>query len=272
MVFEKLEKRLTLKFEIEALTPLHIGSGKPEFEPTAVDLPVIKNVASIPYIPGSSIKGKVRSEAERIARQWWPERKVCDAPYVDRMCGAQASSEEELCVICKIFGTATGGAKGRPAEGLQEQDLQELYPSRPSGKKGISRASKVKFRDAFVIGGPPKMEVRHGVAIDRKTGAAAEGQLYDVEAVPVGTKFDLEVVCENIDEKEELKLLCAAIKSVQDSALGGLSTRGFGKVKIKLVEVWERQAKFYMGDASGEVHKKGEKEIDEWLKQKDLSC
>lgn len=271
MVFEKLKKRSILKFEVEAITPLHIGSGKSEFEPTAVDLPVIRNVESVPYIPGSSIKGKVRSEAERIAREQMPGEKVCESPYVERMCGSKVSKEEELCIICKMFGTAVGGvSRSASEEGVQEEDFQEITSRRSREKRGISCASKVRFRDAYVVGAPPKMEIRQGVAIDRRTGGVAQGP-YTVEGVSVGTKFDLEVVCENIEENE-LKLLCAAIKSVKDSALGGLSSRGFGKVTIKLMEVWEREARFYMGDSQGELHMKGEKEIDDWLKKKGLSC
>jgi CRISPR-associated protein Csm3 len=269
-VFEKLKKRLILRFEIKATTPLHIGSGKSEFEPTAVDMPVIRNVESVPYIPGSSIKGKVRSEAERIAREQMPNENVCESPYVEKMCGSKTSKEEDLCIICRIFGTAVGGVSRKgPEEGVREEDFQEVTPRRSGEKKGISRASKVRFRDAFVDGPPPKMEIRPGVAIDRKTGAAAEGHLYTVEAVPVGTKFSLEVVCENLEDNE-LKLLFAAVKSVRDSALGGLSSRGFGKVEITLTEVSEREAKFYMGDAGGEIHRTGKEQVADWLKTKGL--
>jgi len=42
MVFERLEKRIIMQGEIEALTPLHIGSGKPQFEET-IDLPILRD-------------------------------------------------------------------------------------------------------------------------------------------------------------------------------------------------------------------------------------
>jgi CRISPR-associated protein Csm3 len=269
-VFEKLKKRLILRFEIKAITPLHIGSGKSEFEPTAVDMPVIRNVESVPYIPGSSIKGKVRSEAERIAREQMPNERVCESPYVERMCGSKASKEEDLCITCRIFGTAIGGVTRRGSEeDVREEDLQEIMPRRFGERRGMSRASKVRFRDAFVDGATPRMEIRPGVSIDRKTGAAAEQHLYTVEAVPVGTKFSLEVVCENLEDNE-LRLLFAAVKSVRDSALGGLSSRGFGKVDITLAEVWEREAKFYMGDAGGETRRSGKDQVADWLKAQGL--
>ena len=68
MVFEKLEKRMILDGVIEAVTPLHIGAGKPEMEIEEVDMPILRAPDRVPYIPGSSLKGKLRSELERLAK------------------------------------------------------------------------------------------------------------------------------------------------------------------------------------------------------------
>ncbi|MCD6242305.1 type III-A CRISPR-associated RAMP protein Csm3, partial [Candidatus Bathyarchaeota archaeon] len=82
-------------------------------------------------------------------------------------------------------------------------------------------------------------------------------------AVPAGTKFGLEIVAENLSD-EELRLLKAALKSVEDSALGGSSTRGFGKVKINIERVVERTAGYYLGEEEEKVIT-GE-ELQRWLK------
>ncbi len=224
MVFEKLDKRLILEGEIEALTALHVGSGKAEFEET-VDLPVLKDPKGNPYVPGSSLKGRVRSEAERLARSMGYA--VCEAPTVESMCGSKAKGEESLCIICKIFGTA--GMKG-----------------------GVSRASKVKFRDAHLVGGLENLLRRTGIALDRETGTVKPGALYSLEAVPAGSRFSLEIVAENLTD-EELGLLKAALRSVEDSALGGQSSRGLGKVRIRVDRARVRTAEFYVGKASEEV-------------------
>lgn len=232
LVFEKLEKRIIISGSIEAVTPLHIGSGKPEVEIGQVDLPVLTDPEGRPYIPGSSLKGRVRAEAERIARQRGLE--VCKPPDVKMMCGSLKKNMSNFCICCQIFGTA----------GV------------------VSVASKVRFRDAYPLGKVETLLERTGIAIDRDKGTVARGALYTVQAVPTGVKFGLEIVCENLSD-EELKLLKAALRSVEDSALGGSSTRGFGKVKIEIDSVKERTAGYYLGEEEEKVI--GGEELQRWL-------
>lgn len=233
VVFEKLEKRIIMTGTIEAVTPLHIGSGKPEFEIGEADMPILTTPEGQPYIPGSSLKGRVRTEAERIARQKGME--VCKPPNVRNMCGSNKSRVDELCICCRIFGT-TGS--------------------------NLSVASKVKFRDAYPLGKVETLLERAGIAIDREKGAVVKGALYTIQAVPAGAKFGLEIVAENLSD-EELKLLKAALKSVEDSAVGGSSTRGFGKVRINISQVRERTAGYYLGEEEERVLE-GE-ELKRWL-------
>jgi len=216
LVFEKLEKRIIISGTLEAVTPIHIGSGKSEAEIGMADLPILTDPDGKPYIPGSSIKGRVRAEAERIAKQGKYE--VCAPPNVNTMCGTLKNDPKDFCICCRIFGTA--------------------------GK--ISVASKVRFRDALLLGKVEALLERTGIAIDREKGTVARGALYTIQAVPAGTKFALEIVGENLAE-EELQLLKAALKSVEDSSLGGSSSRGFGKVKISIDTVRERTAEYYLG-------------------------
>lgn len=236
MVFEKLVKRIVLSGTLEAVTPLHIGSGKPEAEIGRLDMPVLRDPSQRPYVPGSSLKGRTRAEAESIARQ--DGMPVCTPPDVRYMCGASKNRPEDCCICCRIFGTA--------------------------GEK-LSVASKVKFRDAYPAKEVTELLERMGTAIDRQLGSVARGALYSIEAVPAGTHFNLEIVTENLSD-EEMKLLLAALNSVEDSALGGSSTRGFGKVKIHWEEVRERSAKYYLGKED-EVVFQGE-DVKKWMKEK----
>lgn len=222
MVFEKLDKRLILTGVIEAVTPLHIGSGKPELDIGEVDMPILRAPNGEPYIPGSSLKGRTRSEAERLARsKGWD---VCTPPNVRDMCGSKTKNPLDFCIACRIFGTAGG----------------------------VSVSSKVKFRDAYPLEGVEEMLERTGTAIDRGSGTVARGALYSIEAVPAGTRFGLEIVAENLKE-DELKMLKAALKSVEDSALGGASSRGFGKVVFRYEQLRERTSGYYLGDEPEKV-------------------
>lgn len=220
MVFEKLEKRVILKGTIKALTPLRIGTGRATVE---LEHPVIKDVLGTPYIPGSSLKGRIRSEFERIAKSLG--KPVCEAPLVGNMCGSRTKDEEELCAACKVFGTA-----GR------------LF----------ARASKVTCRDAYPTSEVRQTEIRESVAIERETKRAAPGRLFSVEAVPRGTTFDLEIIFEN-PEDEELKLFLAALKSVEDLGVGGHTSRGYGKVEIRIHKMIERSARYYLGEEGEKI-------------------
>jgi len=236
-MFEKLHERFIFSGILEAVTPLHIGSGKPELEIGQVDMPILRDPDGQPYIPGSSLKGRVRAEAERIARERGME--ICNPPNTRNMCGTikRNQSPEEFCICCRIFGTAGD----------------------------VSVASKVKFRDAYPVGKVETLLERTGIAIDRKKGTVARGALYTIEAVPAGVKFGLEIVADNLSD-DELRLLLAALKSVEDSALGGSSSRGFGKVKISLDEVCRRTAGYYLGEEE-EQRLKGD-DLDRWLSEK----
>jgi CRISPR-associated protein Csm3 len=83
-----------------------VGSGKPEIEIGEVDMPILRDTRDQPYIPGSSIKGKIRAEAERIARK--ENMEVCSPPNVKNMCGTIKANRniEDYCICCRIFGTA----------------------------------------------------------------------------------------------------------------------------------------------------------------------
>jgi CRISPR-associated RAMP protein (TIGR02581 family) len=232
VVFEKLEKRLILQGIIEAVTPLHIGSGSSEMEIEEVDMPVLRAPDGEPYIPGSSLKGKLRSEVERLAKA--KNMDVCSPPNIRDMCGSTKNNLVDLCIGCRLFGTA-----GR-----------------------ISVASKVKLRDAYTVETVEAMLERQGTAIDRSTGTVSRTALYKVEAVPAGTRFGFELVAENLED-DELKYLKAGLKSLEDSALGGSTSRGFGKIRLLFERASTRGPGYYLGEEPEEVIE-GE-ELKNWL-------
>jgi CRISPR/Cas system CSM-associated protein Csm3 (group 7 of RAMP superfamily) len=82
--------------------------------------------------------------------------------------------------------------------------------------------------------------------------------------VPAGAVFRFEMVAENLEDLE-LKLLLAALKSVEDTAIGGQTTRGFGKVKIHVDKMTVRTAEYYVGKAEEKVMQ-GE-ELAKWIEE-----
>ena len=69
MLYTKFENKIIIKGTLEAVDPLHIGSSeKSSLNPIEVDNSVLKDSLGNPVIPGSSIKGVVRSEFEAVMK------------------------------------------------------------------------------------------------------------------------------------------------------------------------------------------------------------
>ena len=93
----------------------------------------------------------------------------------------------------------------------------------------LALASRVRFPDLPLRGGMPLLEIRNGVGIDRDRELAASGVLYDFEAVPPGTAFDLIVILDNYYDAEAGLILWLFDQLGQGHlALGGKTSRGLG--------------------------------------------
>lgn len=210
MLFDKFVNKTVITGKLIAFDPIHIGSSdKNTLDPTAVDNSVLKDSTGRAVIPGSSIKGVVRSYFESVVRAAYGEDAACDVFNESSLCSEQKTKindrkeaaekdYNDSCMVCRLFG----------------------------GKK---IAGKLSFKDSFSIG-VPLYEHRDGVGISRKTGSAAQGKKYDFEIIPKGTEFDFCLVAENLDEAQE-KQLDFIIRSLESKELtiGGKTTRGLGR-------------------------------------------
>lgn len=225
--FHVLRGRLRLRGDLVTRTALHVGGGGAGVV-EATDLPVMRDAEGWPFIPGSSLKGVLRSTVEALVRAAEDREAglwACD-PFVESgehaACGSQLGDsdkrgpdEDDLsahCTVCSLFGSRV-------------------------------LASHVRFSDAVMLGrdGRPPVEVRDGVAIDRDLRVASRGQKYDFEVVAPGTRFDLEVFVENPDDRL-LGLLAIGFDQLDEglSALGGFTSRGLGRVDL----VWKDVSRF----------------------------
>lgn len=221
--FHILRQRLRFTGEITAVTALRVGSGGAG-ELDGADLPVLRDRDGLPYIPGGTLKGVLRSTAESLLRGalvgpahvLWP----CDPHHeqerqVDRngACGyhksnQRAAAEQTIgshCPVCQLFGSRV-------------------------------LASHVRFTDARVHSDQrndrPPIEIRDGVGIDRDLRTVRGGLKYDFEVVAPGTRFELELFVDNPDDWL-MGLLIVAFDQLADgfAALGGFSSRGLGRVR-----------------------------------------
>ncbi len=205
----KLDKVRTVTGQIRVITGLHIGTSNENIEIGGLDNPIIKDPlrdSNAPYIPGSSLKGKLRSLIEikqgRFVKQGRLKGNPCD-------CG------QKNCPVCAVFGTS---AANRP---------EDLGPTRI-----VVRDAHLseKWRDRFQKGELP-MEVKYENAINRITGVANPRPL---ERVPASVEFDFNIafkVFEN-DPESYFDTLLQAMRLLESDALGGAGSRGCGQIQF----------------------------------------
>ena len=103
----KLKGRVFVTFEVKTITGLHIGGSDTGIEIGGVDKTVIRDaLTNRPYIPGSSLKGKMRSLVEKY--RGLPQNQRIGQGYI-HSCGANGSKDQEEylhCDVCQVFGVA----------------------------------------------------------------------------------------------------------------------------------------------------------------------
>jgi CRISPR-associated protein Csm3 len=200
---------------LELASGLRIGASEGEIRIGGVDNQVIRHPhTNDPYIPGSSIKGKVRSLLEWLSGAVRPEPLSYkdireDAPLVKP--------------ILQLFGV--GGGE------LDDRQAKELGPTRLAfWDAGLDKDWKTG------IGGnnTPLVEIKTENRIDRIKGVAEHPR--QTERVPSGAKFNftLSMKVLNIDgDGEALRnVLFRGLRLLELDSLGGSGSRGYGKVKF----------------------------------------
>ncbi len=239
MVTKPLMGKVVIKGIVHTLTGLHIGTSKEVLEIGSIDLAVIRDaVSNEPYIPGSSLKGKMRSLLERkIAGEKsdprFFNRNIGRPNYPINIHACEDKESAFNCPICRVFGTSAG--KG---------DSASNFPAR------------IKVRDAFFTGytrtelsqtptGSLFTEVKFENALDRVTAASNPRQ---IERVPAGADFVFEIVydVEELGHLEvDLRNILFALEAIQDDSIGGHGSRGYGKVEFYITEVTAKKVDAY---------------------------
>lgn len=197
--------KLEIKGTIELVTGMHIGGSSAFAAIGAVDSPVIRDTLSdLPMIPGSSLKGKVRTLlAKRYSETLLPPEKP----------------DEDDERIKRLFGSAGGKGKMKASRLI----FSDMIISNMENLKnvGVSSATEVKFENS----------------IGRLSGVANPRQ---IERTIRGSKFDFSVIYNVENEKEtaeDIKLLAEGFKLLEYDYLGGHGSRGYGKVKFENIDV-----------------------------------
>jgi len=223
---EKLIKKYVIKGSIEAITGIRVGGASNSMSIGGIDNPIIRNpVTGFPYIPGSSLKGKMRS-------------------LLDLFYGSVTSDgetmQDESKITSRLFGMATKDKKRFSRLIVRDANLIE---------------DSIDIRKTEL----PYSEVKYENSINRIT---AEANPRPVERVPAGAKFSFELVLNilegdkkfgNEKDSEESKLIDTiflGLRLVQDDYLGGYGSRGSGQVAFEVNEIYCLDGKFYEEDKS----------------------
>lgn len=227
---DTLHSRYRFEGDLELKTPLRLSSGRAD---DRTDAPFMRDRAGVPYIPGSSLRGGIRAELERIlaavgpaaagvsgcalfttegcdtkVEQFHKQRQVeemgpVDFRAVDRK--MMQFVEDSLCDVCKLFGVSLFASR------LQ---IRDAYPE----TKAIAASYSA---------------IRDGVGIDRDTGTAREGVKFNYEVIEPGPVFGFWMQVENLTDADRA-LIKVIIALLRDGLhLGGKQAAGLGLVKLK---------------------------------------
>lgn len=194
---EKLVKKIKINTTIELLTGLHIGGSSDNVEIGGIDNPVIKLATkdNQPYIPGSSLKGKMRCLLEQIAGS----AKVGGNDKINNLFGYSQTNQPSKLIVRDAMLTESSAKELRDCENL---DM-------------------------------PYTEGKWENVIDRVKGTAEHPR--QTERIPAGVSFNVEFVINvwDDDNAEDLvNLLKKGINALENDYLGGSGSRGYGQIKF----------------------------------------
>jgi CRISPR-associated protein Csm3 len=260
-----LQGRAFLKGQIKLVTGLHIGAARTALAIGGLDNPVVRDpLTERPYIPGSSLKGKIRSLLEK--QYGLPQnQRIGEGVYIHTCYKVENNKRVPdrdayiKCQVCPIFGIPGEFAVMPSRLLVRDATLDET-----------SAEALEKARTDL-----PYTEVKWEAAIDRVTAAATPRQM---ERVPAGAVFNMEMVY-NIHEEPDLgrfSRLLEALQLLEDDYLGGLGSRGSGKVAFQNLKLTARhreryqEHKVYMDKEFGTLEEllAPVKGVQAWLREK----
>ena len=220
-----LNKKIFYTAKMRLITGLRIGDSKEKVEIGGVDSPVVRRKDNYaPYIPGSSIKGKVRSLLELMAGE-----------NFDSRCQNTGS------LISQLFGASENTSKEGKEQNLGSRQSRLIVRDADLTEEWEEKLRTSEYTDL------PYTEIKWENAINRVTGTAEHPR--QLERIPAGAEFDLQFVInvfENEDGTALLELLEKGLEALQDDYLGGSGSRGYGQVLLLDKQIEEKTREHYL--------------------------
>lgn len=244
----KLVGKLILEGEMHCETGLHIGAGKGSLEIGGADNPVVKDSHGRPYVPGSTLRGRIRALLEQATGAAVPSELV----YLSKRKGQEVrihQSDRPDDEICILFGRSPGRME---KVGGGDLESNHATPARlsvfdaPLIAESITPQMRESLDDELT-------EVKSENAIDRITSQANPRTL---ERVPAGARFKVRMVVDVLCAEDAVLpgLLVQGLRLLEDDALGGGGSRGSGRVRFgDLKLVWRARDFYASGAAETEI-------------------
>lgn len=212
--------RIFIHGDVVTKTGLHIGGAQTSLAIGGVDNVVVRDpLTSRPYIPGSSLRGKMRSLAEKISGA--PQNQPIGRDVNIHV--AKTRQDYTDYWVNPVFGVPAESYVQAPTRLI----VRDVFMSEESARELEVRA------DTDL----PYTEVKWEAAIDRVTSAATPRQ---IERVPAGVRFSGFEMIFSVYLPEDVELFPHVLESMQlleDDYLGGQGSRGSGKIAFENVTV-----------------------------------
>ncbi len=219
----KIRVEATLVFE----TAWRIGSGREG--QTMSDLGVVLDPVGQPVLPGSSVKGRLRSTCEGLAHALGMSACMLNSSASRVNCASDINyytkAREEY-----LRATKTGLEQRLRWISENTCDVCSLFGS-------PIQAGRLRVREGALLEWASVVQVRNGVVIDRDSHTSVDRLKYDYEVVPSGSQFRLCFELENPEDQDTALLGAALFEWHGGSSIGGFTSRGLGRFKLEDIKV-----------------------------------
>ena len=224
----QLNEKVRLKAALVFDTAWRVGSGK-EGE-TMSDLGVMLTATGEPILPGSSLKGKLRSTCETLSHALGLRACLLN----------RAASGIDCTSDIKYYSSVRATYQSTFQQGLNNRlqwiddhtcDVCKLFGS-------PVKAGRLWVSDGTLNDWASVVQVRDGVVIDRDSRTAMDGLKYDYEVVPPSSRFQLCIDLENPTDADRALLGAALFEWHAGSSLGGFTSRGLGRFHLEEIKVF----------------------------------
>ena len=238
-----LRNRYLFKGRLVMRTAFHIGGGKGTL--SSSQSPVVLTPEELPFIPGSSFKGALRSIVEKLVPTLPEKAGLFSCGLVELSDEEQLKERLDTEQICSTTRPKyyTNKRRNNPSKDkeINQEAIDKLCHTCLLFGSPYT-ASRININDLYIFQEDEWkgiVELRDGVAIDRDSEKAIDGRKYDFEVVPASAAFDLEITLENVTI-QDLQLISLGLSEYVSGlgVIGGKRSRGLGVCRLDPLNVY----------------------------------